>query len=131
MTATKTDCEMLSLARKLHAQKAIWLTKLQETGLLEAKSYDEMIRLRQEMHKAPPETLQDCVLLAGAIRSLANFGYIITDGETELDPEMTGTAYRLLAELTHAVMMLTIGLENLAGISLDDLGLFGEGVTVQ
>jgi hypothetical protein len=115
----------------LHAAKNVWLNNFRETGEFDEIAFAAMVESRQQLHQKPPETLFDCLLLCGAIRSVARFGLLVTHDETSLDDELTSITKGTFSELAKATTILTQALEKFSGVALDDMNLFNDGDALQ
>jgi hypothetical protein len=127
----QNDSALLPLVKAMHVAKDRWQIHLEATGNLDELAFNEMVELRRSMHRKPPDSALDALLLLGVVRSLCSFAAQALAGEKRPTKGEAAIATTVIMEALHCIAALRQSLETEAGQTLTEMGYFTDGVTRQ
>ena len=86
---------MMKAARKTQRLAGEWLATFEHTGEIDDAKVKAMAKARQQITLAKPANDVDALMMIAAAKTVAAYGHIITQGETELEQEIIEAMHSL------------------------------------
>ncbi len=123
--------DLILKARQLQREYDGLFHALLETGDLDRERIGRMHAIRHDILTSSAESALDQLMQFGCIKSVAAFLFQATEQNPEDAKVLLETMRESLAEIIIGLNTMRLGLEEQAGHTLEDLGLFVDGKTLQ
>jgi hypothetical protein len=121
------DSKLLPLMREMEKTRSDWHGKFELTGVFDTAAANKMIDLRQQLVWSHGTSTVDLLIQCATLQSVSLFVFELLgrmSDQAEQTENQMSIARESIAELSVGLLAIQASLENAAGVTANDLGLF-------